>query len=215
MTGEASTGAEIYSKPVLAVYDAFVHGLSNRWAWRCPTSSILDLYDRHVSDNHLDVGVGTGYFPDRCRYPSSRPRLVLVDLNPNSLAVSAARLARYRPETHVVNVLEPFDLKPGFDSIAINYVLHCLPGSMAGKGIVFRRLAAILNEGGVVFGTTLLGDGVPRSRMAARLMAIYNAKSIFSNEQDDLPDLERNLAEHFRDFDLWVIGCAAFFVGRK
>lgn len=215
MPGKAVTGSEIYSKPVLAAYDWFVLGFSNRWLWRCPTTSILDLYDRYVSANHLEVGVGTGYFLDRCRFPTSRPRLALVDLNPNSLDTSAARLARYRPDTQVANILEPFTLSPAFDSIGINYVLHCLPGSMPGKGVVFGRLKTMLNDGGVVFGATLLGDAVPSGRMAAKLMAIYNAKGIFSNVRDNLGDLERNLAENFSNFDLWMTGCAAFFVGRK
>ena len=215
MAKNAGNGSKIYSKKVLSVYDLFVLGFSNRWAWRCPTSAILEHYDRHISGNHLDVGVGTGYFLDHCEFPTDSPRIVLVDLNRNSLEVAAARLARYRPVTHVGDVFEPLRLDAGFDSIGLNYVLHCLPGQMAGKGTVFGHLKSVLNENGVIFGTTLLGEGVPRNFLAETLTRIYNSKGIFGNAHDTMADLERSLAVHFSDFDLWGIGCAAFFVGRK
>jgi hypothetical protein len=53
-------GQAIYSPTTLAVYDFIVLTLSNPLVWRCPTGRILQLYNRHVTDNHLDVGVVTG-----------------------------------------------------------------------------------------------------------------------------------------------------------
>jgi hypothetical protein len=50
----------IYTPASLSFYDLAVHGLSNRFAWRCPTSNILGLYRRHLSVNHLEAAVGTG-----------------------------------------------------------------------------------------------------------------------------------------------------------
>src|SRR5262245_22523218 len=92
--GSAEAGAAIYNKPLLAIYDLGVIGLSNTLAWRCPSHLILDFYNQHISANHLDVGVGTGYFLDKCRFPSSSPRIALLDLNPNSLEATAKRLRR-------------------------------------------------------------------------------------------------------------------------
>jgi hypothetical protein len=65
-------GQALYTRPMLAVYDLAVLGLACRCLWGCPARHILELYDRSVSANHLDVGVGTGYFLDRCRVPDSR-----------------------------------------------------------------------------------------------------------------------------------------------
>ena len=71
MTGEAlmtitgkqvEAGQAVYTKPMLAVYDLLVLGFSNRLVWRCPSKHILALYDRYVTANHLDVGVGTDIF---------------------------------------------------------------------------------------------------------------------------------------------------------
>ena len=63
-------GQAIYSPITLAVYDLIVLALSNPLIWRCPTGRILQLYDRHVTDNHLDVGVGTRWYLDRCHFPN-------------------------------------------------------------------------------------------------------------------------------------------------
>lgn len=79
--------------------------------------------------------MGTGYFLDHCQFPSAQPRLGLLDLNAHCLAHARQRIARYQPETYQASVLEPLNLNTQpFDSISLNYVLHCLPGSFPGKG---------------------------------------------------------------------------------
>src|SRR5690606_25547437 len=109
---DVHAGQAVYSPGVLRLYDWFVLGFSNRLVWRCPTTYLEDLYREHLSRNHLDVGVGTGYFLDRCGPPvgedrSAPPRIVLMDLNPICLQTAAARIARYRPQTLQRNILEP------------------------------------------------------------------------------------------------------------
>jgi ubiquinone/menaquinone biosynthesis C-methylase UbiE len=123
----AGAGAAIYSKRVLSMYDLAVIKASNQLAWRCPAQLTLDFYNQHILANHLEIGVGTGYYLDRCRFPSSTLRLVLLDLNLNSLQMAAHRLQRYHPTVLLADVLEPMQCDaPAFDSIALNYVLHCL-----------------------------------------------------------------------------------------
>ena len=90
----AHAGQAIYSPATLALYDLVVLGVSNRFIWRCPTRGMLALYDRHVSDEHLDIGVGTGWYLDKCKFSSGRPELSLMDLNASSLAAAACRIAR-------------------------------------------------------------------------------------------------------------------------
>jgi Methyltransferase domain len=212
----AAAGAAVYSKFVLSIYDLFVLGFSNRFAWRCPSQAILDFYNENISSKHLDVGVGTGWFLDKCTFPTPDPLIALADLNPNSLEKTAQRLQRYRPSIHNINVLRPFWVRPAaFDSIAINYVLHCLPGNMQSKGVVFNHLKALLNpKGGVIFGTTILGRGVRRNPLADALMFIYNAKGIFCNHWDNAAELERVLKTNFYDYELRTVGCVAFFIGK-
>ena len=208
-------GQALYTWPVLALYDLAVLGINCRLLWRCPARYILDLYNRCVSDNHLDVGVGTGYFLGRCHFPIERPRLALVDLNPNSLRFAARRLARYQPEVLRANVLEPIPIDgPKFNSVALSGLLHCLPGTMASKAVVFDHVKALLNSSGIVFGATLLGDGAKQTWIAQRAMKHLNARRILSNEKDSLERLRVELTRRFSDVSLDTIGCMALFTGR-
>lgn len=212
---QVEAGQAVYSKRTLAAYDFVVLGLSNRFVWKCPTQGLEEHYNRHVTANHLDVGVGTGYFLDRCRFPSPTPRVALMDLNSDVLAFASQRIARYKPETYRRNVLEPISIDTErFDSVGTNYLLHCIPGSIESKSVAFDHLKALMKPNAVLFGSTLLQGGVPRSWFAKRLMDAYNKKGIFSNEHDDLEGLKRALTRRFREVSVQVVGCAALFSGR-
>lgn len=209
---DALAGSGVYSQRTLRAYDWFVLGLSNRFIWKCPTPQLLEHYNQHVSSIHLDIGVGTGYFLDRCRFPSAQPKITLMDLNEASLRYTANRIARFEPATVRCNVLESFPPEIGkFDSIAMNYLLHCLPGSLESKSEVFDHCLAHLNSQGVVFGSTLLGGGVKRSWPARHLMQLYNRKQIFSNREDSLEALRTALEARFTSVCIEVVGCVAIF----
>ena len=69
----------VYTPFALAFYDVIVHGLSNRFAWQCPTNRLTGLYRDNLSANHLEAGVGTGLFLDRTgddAWRNVRPPLV-------------------------------------------------------------------------------------------------------------------------------------------
>lgn len=217
-------GQAVYSRRVLAVYDLVVLGISNRFIWRCPTKRLLAMYDQHVSANHLDVGVGTGYFLDRCTFPlkgTEPPRISLFDLNRNSLSYTANRIARYGPTTHHGNVLEPIALDENgsehekYDSVAMNYLLHCLPGTMATKSVAFDHLRSHMNPAAVLFGATVLPPASAGNLLASQLMGVYNRRGIFSNQQDDLDSLREQLSMRFTDVSITVVGCVALFAARN
>jgi ubiquinone/menaquinone biosynthesis C-methylase UbiE len=211
-TDDVQAGQAVYSKSVLNMYDLYVHVLSNRFLWQCPSRYILNLYNSNVSANHLDVGVGTGYFLDLCRFPSDTPRLTLVDLNPECLRFTAKRISRYDPTLVHGNVLEPIDIQGApFDSIALNYLLHCLPGTIQSKECVFHHLKKHLSSGGILFGATILGADVPRGRLAVAFMRSYNAKRIFCNLNDDLAGLRAGLRRAFSKVVIDLRGCVALF----
>ncbi|MEH2258605.1 class I SAM-dependent methyltransferase [Nostoc sp.] len=213
---DATSGAAVYNKSLLMIYDFFVLGLSNTFFWKCPTKLILSFYNQHVSAKHLDVGVGSGYFLDNCQFSNPNPIITLVDLNPNALEYTAQRIHRYKPTILLANIFQPLPSALTFDSIGINYLLHCLPGhSILDKAVVFRNLKTLLNDGGVIFGTTILGKGVLHNLFARQLMRTYNAKGIFGNTNDTRKDLETILKENFRTYDIRIVGCVAFFVGCK
>lgn len=211
---QVEAGQAVYTKRVLSAYDILVLGISNRFIWKCPTPIIEAHYHRHLSANHLDVGVGTGYFPDRCRFPSNNPRVALMDMNPNTLEFASKRIARYRPETYRQNILEEITatIAP-FDSVGVNYLFHCMPGAIADKAVAFDHLKRVMNPGACIFGSTLLQGGVNRGWAAERLMALYNKKGIFSNTEDDIAGLKIALETRFRNVTVEIVSCVALFAG--
>lgn len=208
---EVAAGASAYSKPALTIYDSFVVRFSSRHAWRCPNDQMLAQYREHLGRRHLDVGPGTGWYLERS--VNNATDLTLMDLNTNSLETTANRLARLDPIVCVKqNVLEPLPSDLGaFDSIGMNYLMHCLPGTWLQKGRAFANLAARLDGNGVLFGSTVLGDGVRHNRLGRSLMNVYNAKGIFDNRRDDAAGLEQALGESFATVEVQVIGTVAMF----
>ena len=60
---DVAAGAAVYSKFVLAFYDIHVLMFEMPFVFKCPSRKILDFYNSHVSDIHLDVGVGIRELP--------------------------------------------------------------------------------------------------------------------------------------------------------
>jgi hypothetical protein len=213
---EVEAGQRVYTPLLLRAYDLFVLGFSNRLVWRCRSSRMLARYDGHVGARHLDVGVGTGWFLDRCTWPVESPAITLLDLNEHSLSAASERIRRYAPATVRANVLDPVDLGDRqCDSIAANYLFHCLPGELEWKArTVTTNLRPYLAPGGVFFGSTILGRGVRHNLLGRRLMRLYNRKGIFSNVDDDEQGLAQGLSSVLADVEIEVIGAVALFAGR-
>ena len=217
---DVEAGQAVYNPLSLRLYDLWVTQVSNRLIWKCPPETIQAFYDQNVSANHLDVGVGSGYYPANCKQLDAGVRLALMDLNPESLRFTARRLEKFRPETYQADVLQPIapqleqKVAP-FDSIGLNYLIHCLPGSIETKSVVFGNLGALLTPGGVLFGTTLLQGGVRRSPQARALMELYNRRRYLTNRFDDLRGLRAGLEFHFPEVEIEVRGAVALFRAKR
>lgn len=210
----AARGYALYTRRTLWLYDRWVHGFSNPCLWRCPSAAIESLYRSHLSENHLEAGVGTGRLLDRC-LPQRVHRLALLDASRDCLDHAAERLRRYRPERYHEDLLQPLpDLGPPYDSVGLSYVLHCLPGPMEEKApLVFDELAARLGDTGCLFGATILGRDLQRPLLSVPAMALYNRLGIFSNREDALGPLIEALRARFKTFQIEVRGCVALFAG--
>ncbi|NEO38498.1 MAG: class I SAM-dependent methyltransferase [Moorea sp. SIOASIH] len=213
---DIQAGHSVYNPFMLFVYDLTVLGINNHFIWKCPTKKILELYNQNITPNHLDVGVGTGYYLDKCNFSSPQVRLGLMDLNINCLKATARRIARYTPEIYQHDVYKPIDIElECFDSIGMNYLLHCLPGNMMSKAEVFKNLSKLLNSGGKIFGSTILHEGVERSYIAKKFMEMHNAKKVFTNVDDDLDTLEKILRDNYSEYSISISGCVALFCAKK
>lgn len=211
---QAEAGQAIYTPLTLRAYDWFVLGLSNHLLWRCPTAELRALYGRNVSSRHLDIGVGTGYFLDKAAWPAPKPSITLVDLNPHSLEAAAKRIERFSPHTVMANILEPLPPLGPFDSVGLCYLLHCLPGAIPQKAVVFDHIRPALAQNARVFGATILQGDAPRSRAAQALMNFYNRRGVFSNAGDTMEDLVAALEARFRDVKVERRGAVALFEAR-
>jgi ubiquinone/menaquinone biosynthesis C-methylase UbiE len=214
-SADVEPGQRIYTPAVLRVYDLVVLRFSNSVAWRCRSGTMLERYERHLGRRHLDLGVGTGWYLDRCTWPVEVPEITLLDLNQNSLSLAARRLRRYAPKAVRANALESLPLGDArFDSAAANYLLHCLPGRIESKAArLAENVRPFLDPGGVLFGSTILGRG-DQTTLGRRLMRVYNAKGIFSNDHDDERGLERGLASVLKDVEIERVGSVALFAAR-
>lgn len=213
MTGRTGTtdrdrgaAAWFYNPLTLRLYDAGVLGLTNRWIWRCPTPQLQQLYRESIGGRHLDIGPGTGF------YLESTPAadITLLDLNQASLSAARRRIEDTSPETAVqCRTQSFFDPVAGrFDSIAVNFLLHCIPGQDK-----WRRLAELrdnLEPGGRLFGSTVVLDPDTATVPARILGAVYNRLGVFGNRQDSAEQLEQALAG-FAEYEVRRIGQVLVF----
>jgi hypothetical protein len=202
-----------YTRAGLRVYDAVVVNGFGKHVWGCDPDRLVDHYRDHVTPNHADIGVGTGYCLDRCGLDRVSRRLALVDLQPNCLRYAARRLARYRPRCYIRDVLRPLKgiEAPAFDSIAVGGVLHCLSGNLRAKGEVFDNLAPLATAGTRVFGYTLVSDGVSDRVRRRMLHAALNRARVVDNARDYADDLVIALSARFVDCRVDLVGCMALF----
>ena len=162
----------------------------------------------------MEVGPGSGWALANADLPPTTD-LTLLDLNSNSLGHTSGRLSSSTNNIEH-DVLEPLDadLDP-FDSISLNYVLHCLPGDWATKDAALTNLAAKLRPDGILFGSTVLGVGQRYSIFGRALMAAYNQIGAFNNRNDDLAGLTAALNIRFTQVEIKTVGNVAIFVARN
>lgn len=216
VSNEVAAGAAVYSNLLLSFYDIEVLMFELPCIFKCPLHEVKDFFNKNVSGVHLDVGVGTGYFLDKGKFPVENPTIHLMDLNPNTLQKTSKRIMRYDPISHQCNVLEPIQADlPMLDSISAINFLHCLPGSMLSKEAAIKNLKPFLRDGGVFFGVTVLGQGVDVGMLYRMANLTYNKKTIFSNLQDNASDLEVILRNNFEKVSVHVVGSVAFFSGQN
>lgn len=209
-------GSTIYTPFFLNLYDLLVLGLSNLFLWKCPTSTILlPLFEMSLRKRHLDIGVGTGYFPSKALTSTSTCReLTLLDINPVALDTSRRRILQSisHDKLTINSVLAdatlplPLEKDQEFDSISMFYLLHCLSGPADSKNKVFDLVSAHLTAQGVCVGATILPLQEKMSRVAACVMRYYNKRGIFDNANDSESIFREGLERNFTHVDVWTVG---------
>ncbi len=211
----AYAGQIHYTPAFLKIYDLLVLTIYGPLVWRCPTGRLAQQYTRHVGRRHMDVGPGTGYFLQHARIPGDTT-VLLVDPNRNVLAHASRRLSQFNPSVLQADVLKPLPVSgQRFDSIALNYVLHCLPGPMSRRAAAIRNLAAVLDSQGVLFGATVLGTRELHTWLSGAALTQNNRLGFFDNLSDTEDGVRQILTEAFQHVDLQVVGSVAVFSAAK
>jgi SAM-dependent methyltransferase len=210
----AYPGQKHYTPAFLKIYDPLVLGLFCRWIWRCPASRTLENYRRQLRQRHLDVGPGTGWFLQHSQ-PSPDVAITLMDPNISVLTYASRRLAHLRVATVESDVLNPPPDTGPFDSIALNYVLHCLPGPMARKGAAIENLATLLEPHGVLFGATVLGTPRLHTAVSLRALRSNNRQGIFDNLFDTEEGIRQILGASFDNINVDIVGAVAIFAAQR
>ncbi len=212
LAAAAPDSIKAYSPLGLRLYDALIMKGVAPHVWGCPSRRLVEHYREHLTSNHADVGVGTGYCLDRAGLPGERPRLALIDLQPHCLEYTARRLARYHPRQHVRDVLQPLrGIGPAFDSIALNGVLHCLPGNLRDKARVFDHLEPLARPGTKLFGCTLVSDHISLRWRRRAVHALLNQLRVIDNRRDFVADLHAALEARYVGCRIHIVGCMALF----
>lgn len=209
-------GQMFFSTMSHRLYDTGLYKFVTGSIWRCPTALLLDNYADNISNNHLEVGVGSGYFLQRTLCAEFLDRLLLSDLNRRCLAKSGARLAAFAPEMLEHNIQQPLPISArGFKSVGMNYVLHCIPGRFSRNQAIFQNVHAALEEEGVFFGATLIPDKFRDGIASWLLMRALNGLGIFNNSNHRVDELKGALKVYFSKVEVSMVGNAAVFVAAK
>jgi SAM-dependent methyltransferase len=109
------------------------------------------------------------------------------------------------------DVLKPLPVEGPFDSVALNFVLHCLPGPQSHKALAIENVAAVLAPDGVLFGGTVLGGSTNHTLPARAVLRAFNWQGAFDNLEDTEEGLRDILEESFANVEIDVVGSTAQF----
>lgn len=204
-------GAASYQGWRLAIYDFWVLNIVSTYAWRCPTRTrLLPLFHNNIRKSHLDIGVGSGYYLEHADIPAGT-LLVLCDLSPTALEAATARVPGHVElgGPLLADVLQPLPIADRFDSASMYFLLHCLPGPVQRKTVVFDHIRQRLNPDGVLTGATVLGPrkgGVTDNLFARVIRRLCVWDGIMDNNSDDRDTLVAALHKNFEFVEAEVVG---------
>ncbi|KAL7517478.1 hypothetical protein ACHAWX_002393 [Stephanocyclus meneghinianus] len=99
-----------------------------------------------------------------------------------------------------------------YQSVAANFLFHCLHGSsILDKFQSFQNCASLLGRDGVFIGSTILGkemllDAGRAGEIPLKVLHTYNDWGVFGNLGDSFEDLENVLKDLFLEVELKKVG---------
>jgi hypothetical protein len=205
-----------YKKSSLWWYNWYVLGFNNRFVWRCPTPKLVDLFLKHSTEHHCDIGVGTGFFLKKTHQKKPFKSLHLIDGSQDCVSWTASLFPHLQITSQTVDVLEGNFLKtqPAPTSISLNYLIHCLHGDLNKKQKLFDNIREIALPGTIVFGSTIAGEGAPHNALARFTQKQFNLKRIFDTSHDSVSAISKWLDQNLSDLNIEPCGSVILFSGK-
>ncbi|TSD93043.1 class I SAM-dependent methyltransferase [Skermania sp. ID1734] len=153
LTSTIPRSATAYSGLNLRLYDAFVLHFTSPRAWGCSLSDLTEMYRRHGTDDHAEIGVGSGHFVTEQTRHIDWTALSLIDPNPDALRFVSRRVSPGRVAVECASVehlpLNDSSLDRVLTSNTVYYI-----GDLA---IAFAEVHRVVKPGG----TLVVGVGDP------------------------------------------------------
>jgi len=196
-------------------YDNLVNRTNCLRVWKCSEQYIFNHYRQNISGKHLEIGPGSGYFlkRDNLRINCSIDKLTLIDINDNILNYSKENLKDdYCNEVSTLrhNIFSdkiPENIK--FNSVGINYVLHCVPGKLE------KKVDSLINNLGDtnynLFGATVICDPLHMNPIAEYELILLNSFGIFNNKNDTYEEFVEYLNNRNIKYNINKRGYVALF----
>ena len=209
-------GQAVYTPLMLRGYDFIVYGINSRFFWRCPKSTLLDLYSEQSRRAISTSASAPGACSTSAAAGDSGAGADADGPQPELAGERRPAGERYRPRRIQQDVLVPWELPAeSVDSISMCHLLHCLPGTLREKSEAFRHAATALTPSGVFFGATVLGLEADHNPLSRRMIERLNRRGVFCNRDDRLGDLDAGLERAFGSHEVRVQGVVALFVARE
>ena len=173
-------------------YDYFVNKINCKYVWKCDQRYIKKLYANNITNNHLEIGPGTGYFIKKYHFNS----LHLLDINQDILTNSKKNLNNncQNIKIHNKNIFESNNkINEDITSIGLSYVLHCVPNNLDIS--IDNLVKNTKNDNQItIFGSTV----IPNKKDFLAMTEIYtlNTLGIFNNINHNKEQLEYIISKY-------------------
>ncbi len=193
------------SNILLNNYDYFVNNLNCKYVWKCNQNIIKDLYKNNLSNDHLEIGPGTGHFLKKHKFNS----LHLIDINNDILNDSYKNLKKNSKkivkinqnifsENNKINITN-------VNSIGLSYVLHCIPNTLDTS---LNYLINNLNQKDItLFGSTVVPTNA--NIFASSELFFLNKLGIFNNVNHNVEQL-KNFSKNY-EHEINIVGNVLVF----
>lgn len=184
--------------------------------WKCPKQHLEQQFISNVSLNHLEVGVTSDFSFTRRLKANKNLNMVYLDPDAKALKRAGKNTAHLKPRLFQGSLMHQWGFRnQKFNSINLNFVLHCLQGDFEGKvNALCINARSCLADNGTIFGSAILRDRISTNPLSEYFLNRCNKSGVMNNEKDSYRKLERMLNYYFNNVHITMVGYVVMFEGR-